>query len=172
MRCRFFTEGALDTPLASCEIWNRSPLPNSNARHWHKTTWAKMAKKRANTRPDDFRTHNRKWAFPKQSQQHVERFRSCPRKQKTGSGYDSPTAHGDVTNLALFAKNRKSPFCDVIISVSFNHIRFILSGQWGGTSLFLGRLSEAKPAAVYFRYGQRVVYLNFFPTFKHLSRRK
>jgi len=51
------------------------------------------------------------------------------RKQKTGSEYDSPAAQGDVTNLALFAKNQKSPFCDVIISVSFNRIRFIFGSQ-------------------------------------------
>jgi len=91
-----------------------------------------MAKKRANTRASGrfSNTHPtgngrfQKFAATRRA------IKVVPyRKPKTGSGYDSPTAHGDVTNLAFFAKNRKSPFFDVIISVIFYHIRFMLGGQ-------------------------------------------
>jgi len=87
--------------------------------------------KRTNTHPDDFRTLTQPEVGVSKTITATHRaIQVVPyRKQKTGCGYDSPTAHGDVTNLAHFAKNRKSPFCDVIISVSFNYIRFIVSGQ-------------------------------------------
>jgi len=51
------------------------------------------------------------------------------RKQKTGIGYDSPTADGDVTNMMLLEKKRKSPFFYVDNLVSYNHIWLKFEGQ-------------------------------------------
>jgi len=71
-----------------------------------------MDKKRANTHPDDFRTLTQPEVGVSKNIAAARRaILVVPnRKQKTGSGYDSSTAHGDVTNLALFANNRKSQF--------------------------------------------------------------